>query len=70
MFPRTNVPLDARPGSPTCWPAGYDTTPAEALGGETQVTRIEESPGMPIESVSDTARWMAFYRAMETEGPS
>jgi len=24
---------------------------------------------MPIESVSDTARWVAFYRAMETERP-
>ena len=24
---------------------------------------------MPIENVSDTARWVAFYRAMETERP-
>jgi O-methyltransferase involved in polyketide biosynthesis len=24
---------------------------------------------MPIEHVSDTARWVAFYRAMETERP-
>ena len=24
---------------------------------------------MPIENISDTARWVAFYRAMETERP-
>jgi O-methyltransferase involved in polyketide biosynthesis len=24
---------------------------------------------MPIEHISDTARWVAFYRAMETERP-
>ena len=28
-----------------------------------------ETPGPPIRNISDTARWVALYRAMETDRP-
>jgi methyltransferase (TIGR00027 family) len=35
----------------------------------TRSTPGRESTTMPIEHVSDTARWVAYYRAMETDRP-
>src|SRR6478672_11211552 len=34
-----------------------------------QGARREDEALMPIEHISDTARWVAYYRAMETERP-